>query len=204
MSDIVLPIELIDCSPAINNKRNEYMSIAEFTNDQITSKHRPNIDDIDMLLLDKKYPKANRIILSLTTLVCALLFLSIYFQPFIALTTVFSLVVPIIGGIITTILILLTLYHSVADPLKSYALRSHDLSYFSGLIFKKMVTQPITRIQHIELKQGPIERRIGLATLQVFSAGGAMHTFEIPGLSLTTAQHIRQYILQHKDSVQYG
>ena len=180
------------------------MTSAAFTNEQVTDKQMPDIHDIDMLLLDEKYPKTNRIILSIATLASALIFLAIHLQTFIELPTGFALIVPIAGGIITTILLFLTIYHWFAEPIKSYALREHDLSYFSGLIFKNMVTQTITRIQHIELKRGPIERRIGLATLQVFSAGGAMHTFEIPGLALTTAQHIRQYILQHKDSVQHG
>ena len=66
------------------------------------------------------------------------------------------------------------------------------------------MSQPITRIQHIELKRGPIERKVGLARLQVFSAGGEMHTFEIPGLPLETAQQLRQFILQHKDMVKHG
>lgn len=82
---------------------------------------------------------------------------------------------------------------------KHFALREQDLSYASGLIFKKVVTQPILRIQHIELKRGPVARKIGLASLQVFSAGGSLHTFEIPGLPLKTAEAIRHFILQHKD-----
>jgi len=180
------------------------MAAAEFSNEQISNENLPDIHNIDMLLLDEKYPKTNRMILSASSLVSALIFLAIHLQTFIKLPTGLALIVPIAGGVITSILLFMTIYHIFADPLKSYALREHDLSYFSGLIFKKMVTQPITRIQHIELKRGPIERRIGLATLQVFSAGGAMHTFEIPGLPLTTAQQIRQYILQHKDSVKHG
>lgn len=100
--------------------------------------------------------------------------------------------------------VLLTCYVWLADGKKSYTLREHDLSYRSGLIFQKTITQPVSRIQHIELKQGPIERRAGLASLQVFSAGGALHTFVIPGLPLAEAQNIRQFILQHKKAQQHG
>lgn len=90
-------------------------------------------------------------------------------------------------------------YHFLADPLKMYALREHDMNYQSGLLFKSLVSQPILRIQHIELKRGPIERKFGLATLQVFSAGGASYTFYIPGLEYQHAVQLRQFILDHKD-----
>jgi len=100
--------------------------------------------------------------------------------------------------------LLSTLYSAKADVNKFYSVREQDISYCSGLFFKKTVTQPITRIQHVELKRGPIDRKIGLAKLQVFSAGGALHTFEIPGLLVTEAETLRQFILSHKDSQQHG
>lgn len=91
------------------------------------------------------------------------------------------------------------IYHVFADPLIQYALREHDLNYQSGLIFRSLVSQPILRIQHIEIRRGPIERQAGLATLQVFSAGGVSHTFNIPGLVYKDAVSLRQFILDHKD-----
>jgi hypothetical protein len=101
------------------------------------------------------------------------------------------------------LIVLITLwdltYHFFADPLKQYALREHDLNYQSGLIFRGLVSQPILRIQHIEIKRGPIERKAGLATLQVFSAGGVSHTFNIPGLVYEEAVSLRQFMLDHKD-----
>ena len=91
------------------------------------------------------------------------------------------------------------IHHWFADPLKKYALREHDLNFQSGLIFRRLVSQPLLRIQHIEIKRGPIERKAGLATLQVFSAGGVSHTFYIPGLEHERAVELRQFILDHKD-----
>jgi membrane protein YdbS with pleckstrin-like domain len=95
-------------------------------------------------------------------------------------------------------------YTILSDKRKFYSLREQDLSYRSGLIFRKTVSQPMLRIQHVELKRGPIDRKVGLAKLQVFSAGGALHTFEIPGLPLETAENIRQFILDHKDVNHHG
>jgi uncharacterized protein len=103
--------------------------------------------------------------------------------------------VPLLGA-------LRAVYCWQADKHKHFALREHDISYSSGIFFRKIITQPVVRVQHIELKQGPLERKASLARLQLFSAGGAMHTFEIPGLRLTQAQQIRQFVLQHKDALQ--
>ncbi|WP_395341169.1 PH domain-containing protein [Ningiella sp. W23] len=90
-------------------------------------------------------------------------------------------------------------YHFFADPKIKYALREQDLHFQSGLFFRRLVSQPILRIQHIELKRGPIERKANLATLQVFSAGGMSHTFEIPGLPYEKAVSLRQFIIDHRD-----
>jgi len=90
------------------------------------------------------------------------------------------------------------LYIIIADKKKFFALREQDITYRSGVVFQKTVTQPILRIQHVELKRGPLERKFGLACLQLFSAGGAAHTFEVSGLLLENAESMRQFILDHK------
>mgnify|MGYP000309563063 FL=1 len=91
------------------------------------------------------------------------------------------------------------LYGYLYDRAIAYQVRELDITMYSGVFFKKVVTQPFLRLQHIELKRGPIERKFGLATIQVFSAGGSQHTFSLPGLTLKQATSLRQYILEHKD-----
>lgn len=180
------------------------MTTAEFSNEQLSETQYPSIFHIDTLPLDPAYAKANRLLLLTIALLVALIFAAVLNQPWFELPEKLAIVLTFAGIGISCLFLLLTVYHIAADPKKSYALREHDLSYSSGLVFRQCVTQPITRIQHIELKRGPIERKVGLATLEVFSAGGALHTFEIPGLKLATAQQIRQFILQHKDAVKHG
>jgi membrane protein YdbS with pleckstrin-like domain len=87
-------------------------------------------------------------------------------------------------------------YHWFSDKAKFYALREQDISYFSGLFFKKLVTQPASRIQHVEVSQGPIDRIAGLAKLQVYSAGSGMQTFGIPGLPQELAHQLRQSLTE--------
>ena len=85
-------------------------------------------------------------------------------------------------------------YQWFADKVKAYSLREHDISFFSGLLFRKLVTQPTSRIQHVEVSQGPIERLAKLGNLQVYSAGSSMQTFTIPGLPIDIAHQLRQQL----------
>ena len=121
------------------------------------------------------------------------------FQPWVSLPPGLLNAYPVVSAAVLLLGVWAFTYHWFADRRVRFALREHDLILHKGLFFRKMVCQPMLRIQHVELKHGPVERLAQLATLQVFSAGGAGHTFEIPGLPDATAQQLRQFILTHKD-----
>lgn len=177
---------------------------SHFVNQNVPCEQLPAITSLATQPLSARYAPLNRLLhLSLTLCIC-MLAATVYFQPFFALPTSLSNVLPLMIWTGALLGFLYTWISYAQDKLKCYALRELDLHYLSGLFFRKVVSQPITRIQHIELKRGPVERKAGLATLQVFSAGGEMHTFQIPGLPVARAQQLRQFILQHKDVVKHG
>jgi len=175
-----------------------------FENNTVNIQSLPQIEKINVSTLSNKYRLANfclNILLVLTMLAVALL---VHYQQILPVSPNVLKIAPLILLALAIIFLVQTIFQLFADKQKSYALRQQDLSYMSGLIFKQTVTQPILRIQHIELKRGPVDRKLGLAKIQVFSAGGATHTFEIPGLDLDTAETIRQFILDHKDVSSHG
>jgi len=177
---------------------------SNFTNPIVPIDQLPAILTLEEKSLSEKYAPLNRLLnLGLILLVCSI-GMALYFQPFVNLPKGLLNFIPFIIWAVAIFGFLTTWISHACDQVKSYALRELDLHYSSGLFFRKIVSQPITRIQHIELKRGPIERKVGLATLQVFSAGGEMHTFQIPGLPVDTAQQLRQFILQHKDVIKHG
>jgi membrane protein YdbS with pleckstrin-like domain len=175
------------------------MSDLVFSNQLLKELPLQGIEGIYTRALDEKYAPTNRLINLLLTASIVLIMTALYFQPFISFPIKFTSLLPYVIWAVGVIGLLKTLHNSYADLKKRYALRELDLNYSSGLFFQKTVSQPINRIQHIELKRGPVERYVGMATLQVFSAGGAAHTFEIPGLPLESAQKLRHFILHHKD-----
>lgn len=177
---------------------------SNFTNAIMDSSNLPQIQQLEQQPLSEKYASINLKLNAGFTLFVLIIGIALYFQPFFELNQNFKQALPYVITAITILGLLVTSHGYQSDIRKSYSLRDLDLHYSSGLFFRKVVSQPITRIQHIELKRGPIDRKVGLAKLQVFSAGGSMHTFEIPGLPLESAQQLRQFIIEHKDVVKNG
>lgn len=53
-----------------------------------------------------------------------------------------------------------------------YLLRTQDFLLQQGIFWRKAVLIPLHRVQHVTISQGPLQKRFGLATLKVYTAGG--------------------------------
>lgn len=78
----------------------------------------------------------------------------------------------------------------------AYQLREHDVSLRSGVITHRTETVPFSRIQHVNLTRGPIERALGLASIEVTSAGPNL---TIPGLAMAEAERVKQLVSERAD-----
>nr|WP_136252897.1 PH domain-containing protein [Ningiella ruwaisensis] len=171
---------------------------SDFSNQNISIED-VSVDNLTLSAISPRYRKINiGITLGVSLFICAIV-LILDLDIFMTMPEVFSKASVFVYAIVLPIGVLSALYHFFADPLIKYAVREQDVHLQSGLFFRTIVSQPILRIQHIELKRGPIERKAGLASLQVFSAGGISHTFEIPGLEYEKAVSLRKFIIDHKD-----
>jgi len=81
-------------------------------------------------------------------------------------------------------------------PRMSYAVRERDILYKSGVFWRTVTAIPFNRIQHVEKSSTPLDRRFQVATLQIFTAGGAGGDLKIHGLSAKTAEKLRFFILE--------
>lgn len=170
-----------------------------FSNDIIPTESLPAMEVAPTQAISPRYRLCN---LALTGGIWALvssIVTGIRFNPFVELPEPMQVSYPFILAVFSFVMAWVFIYHFFADKRIRYALREQDLLLSKGWIFRKKVCQPILRVQHVELKRGPVDRMAGLADLQVFSAGGASHTFSIPGLPEETAEQLRQFILDHKD-----
>lgn len=76
-----------------------------------------------------------------------------------------------------------------------YALREHDLLIVHGVLVRSFIAIPTDRIQHVDVRQGPIEQYMGLARLQVHTASGVGGDGTIPGLALSVAEALRDQLV---------
>lgn len=72
-----------------------------------------------------------------------------------------------------------------------FEIREDEVDLLHGVITRTRQVVPMSRIQHVDTTRGPLQRRYGLATVQFFTAAGAM---EIPQLSVARAEQVRDQI----------
>lgn len=78
---------------------------------------------------------------------------------------------------------------------RGYAFRQHDVLYKNGIISETTTIIPYNRIQHVALHEGVISRMFGLASVEIFTAGGGDSDIEIPGIEKEKAQSIKQLLM---------
>lgn len=96
----------------------------------------------------------------------------------------------IVGGVIAlaTLIRLAFLPRSLRSW--GYAERADDLLVRHGLLFRRLSIVPYGRMQFVDVTAGPIERLLGLATVQLHTAAAATDA-KIPGLPPDEAARLR-------------
>jgi membrane protein YdbS with pleckstrin-like domain len=77
----------------------------------------------------------------------------------------------------------------------SYAVSADALEIRRGVLWRTVITVPRSRVQHIDVSQGPIERSHELGTLVVHTAGTDHALVALPGLSHARALRLRDHLL---------
>jgi hypothetical protein len=76
-----------------------------------------------------------------------------------------------------------------------YRLDEDGIEIWSGVVWRDAVVVPRSRVQHIDVSQGPIERSYGLATLSIHTAGTQYSKVDLPGLDHGVALTVRDALL---------
>jgi membrane protein YdbS with pleckstrin-like domain len=74
-----------------------------------------------------------------------------------------------------------------------YAERDDDLLVVSGILFRRLVLVPYGRMQLVDVRRGPLERYLGLATVQLHTAAATTDA-TIPGLPPDVAARLRDQL----------
>lgn len=84
---------------------------------------------------------------------------------------------------------------AIAYRYTSYRVNDAGLEIQRGVYWRTLTNVPRSRIQHTDVSQGPLERRHGLGTLVVYTAGTQHSEVKLSGLEFSIAQRIRTHLL---------
>lgn len=165
----------------------------EFTNNSIDLNQLPKFEEVQLKGLNPKYITVLLFNFSLLLILVIGGFSTLFyfnqdaFSNIIWMAIVVGLVLFLAG---------LVVFSKFSFQKKGYAFREHDAIYKSGLISETTTIIPFNRVQHVALHQGFISRKLGLASIELFTAGGSSSDLEIPGLLLADAQIIKNLVSQ--------
>ena len=105
----------------------------------------------------------------------------------------------LVAGLMAAGLVAFGWWQQVWPPLEyrhaSYRVDANGLEIRRGVYFRAVTNVPRSRVQHTDVAQGPLQRRFGLATLIVHTAGNESAVVELPGLTHDIALAIRDHLL---------
>ena len=105
-------------------------------------------------------------------------------------------------GVIAGTVLVIAAALIIRIPARRYSARGYQISadrlrVVRGLLFRSDTVVPFSRVQHIDVDQGPIERFFGIATLTLHTAGNHNSSVALPGLGEPLAREMRETIRAH-------
>lgn len=160
---------------------------------QLTPLHQLTLQKVDV-----NYPKLQ---LGIASVILGLITL---------LITLLIFIIPPIGWLIKSIISIITMVLA-SGVIRLIYLKACQVEFGafanefvmrSGLFWISTTALPYTRLQHVNLSQGPLERKFNLITLKCYSAGSGEAEIDLPGLNAKYAEHLRQHLLQQAAEIQ--
>ena len=77
-----------------------------------------------------------------------------------------------------------------------WLVRGDELLIARGVLFRSITAIPVERVQHVDVRQGPIEQWLGLARVHVHTASGLGADGVVPGLEPPVAESLRDQLVR--------
>lgn len=77
-----------------------------------------------------------------------------------------------------------------------FALREHDITWRSGIIFPSVTTIPFCKIQQVSIRQNPVSRLFGLYSVHIVNGAQMMADTVIPGLAREKADEVKELLIE--------
>ena len=163
-----------------------------FVNLQINLSELPVADELVMEPMAESYVrevKTQLLIIFLLILIASVI-------PFLLTQIILLLAVPAFVLLLAIVISRLVIRKA---QVRGVSLREFDVAYRSGLFWRKTVIVAFSRVQHVEVSSGPLQRKYGLASVKFFTAGGSSVDLKVDGLSTERAEQMRAFIADKID-----
>lgn len=161
-----------------------------FNNETIDTKILPRFENVELTALQVSYMNIIWFNIALVfIIVAAAAGVAFYFIEEIWVAWLPAAIAYVVAITLTTVL-------SVAGFKKrGFAFRTHDAIYRNGIIATTTTIIPYNRVQHVALHEGWLSRKLGLASIEIFTAGGDKSDIQIPGIEKEHAERIKQLLM---------
>lgn len=152
----------------------------------------------DWVRVSPKLVTARRIVLAMVIVP------GLVFVAFLALIPDIPVWIPIaVGG--AELAFFVWAWWLIGRRVRSYAYceRDDDLLVSSGIMFRRLVIVPYGRMQLVDVKAGPIDRALGVTTVQLHTAAATTDA-SIPGLEPDTAAALRDRLARRGEERSAG
>lgn len=105
-----------------------------------------------------------------------------------------AIVIMVVAALVT--LVLAWVLADVRWRHTHFALTAQGLRIQRGLWWRSDTLIPHSRLQHLDVHRGPLDRRLGLAGIRVYTAGSQLGRISLNGLSQAQAQRLRDSLVQ--------
>ncbi len=110
------------------------------------------------------------------------------------------LLLPVWAMVIAAFAWQLQRWPAIAYRFSSYRIDEAGIEIRHGVYWRTLTNVPRSRVQHTDVSQGPFERRFGLGTLVIYTAGTAHSKVNLSGLDFDVARRIRAHLLPDEQS----
>jgi len=150
----------------------------------------PQVDDAPFEPLDPRYLSQQRTgwALLLGPLVVAGILLAV-------LVGAPSWLRAVVVGTPVSVIVLAWFLEGLAFSHRGVQLRRFDVSTRRGVISRTTTSVPFSRVQHVTVQRGPLNRLFGLSTVVIYTAGAVSVDARVDGLDPDRADRLRQDII---------
>src|SRR5690554_2202101 len=168
----------------------------DFTNNSVDLDIIPKYEEVSFLPIHKKYWNVmviNLLIFAVILFVAtAIAFVSVYQSTDVGAGFYVSILAFVFGFIG-----LLFWLNRIAFRKRGYLIREKDLLYKSGILVTTTTIVPFNRIQHIAVHEGMFSRMYGLASLEIYTAGGNSSDLSISGIEREKAYAMKELLMKN-------